>query len=299
MKILFIFIGIYIGAVVDEWSGAVFGFFIGWLAGVLIQQQKLLKKLEAQLKLIQSNLIDSRVDVSSAEPVTPDDSTQTVVEDVSEMVDVETDDVTNDIAYPHSVSDVPEEITQVDKTQEDTTEKDTAWQTAPDMPRTPDVADKAINWIKDFFTRGNVVVKVGVIVLFFGVSFLFKYAVGKHVIPVEFWFIAVAAGSIALLVFGWHLRLKNAAYALVIQGGAVGLLYITVFSAAKFFTLIPLGLTFFLMLALVIFSCILAVLQDSKSLAVFATVGGFLAPILTSTGSGDHVALFSYYAFLN
>ncbi|MEE9574779.1 MAG: DUF2339 domain-containing protein [Gammaproteobacteria bacterium] len=295
MKILFIFIGIYIGAVVDEWSGAIFGFFIGWLAGALIQQQKQLKKLEAQLKLIQSNLIDSRVDVSSEEPVASDDSEQEAVDDVPVA-----EDVTKDIAYPHSASDVPEEITEKDTARKDTIEKDDAWQTAPDVPRTPNVADKAINWIKDFFTKGNVVVKIGMIVLICGVSFLIKYAAGKHVIPVEFWFIAVAVGSIVLFVVGWRLRLKNAAYALVIQGGAIGLLFITVFAASTgAFKLLPLGLTFALMLTLVVFSSILAVLQDSRSLAVFAIVGGFLAPILISTGSGNHVALFSYYAFLN
>ena len=295
MKILFIFIGIYIGAVVDEWSGAVFGFFIGWLTGALIQQQKQLKKLEAQLKLIQSNFIDSRVDVSSEEPVASDDSEQEAVDDVPVA-----EDVTKDIAYPHSASDVPEEITEKDTARKDTTEKDDAWQTAPDVPRTPNVADKAINWIKDFFTKGNVVVKIGMIVLICGVSFLIKYAAGKHVIPVEFWFIAVAVGSIVLFVVGWRLRLKNAAYALVIQGGAIGLLFITVFAASTdAFKLLPLGLTFALMLTLVVFSSILAVLQDSRSLAVFAIVGGFLAPILISTGSGNHVALFSYYAFLN
>ena len=295
MKILFVFIGIYIGAVVDEWSGAVFGFFIGWLAGALIQQQKQLKKLEVQLKLIQSNLIDSRVDVSSEEPVASDDSEQEAVDDVPVA-----EDVTKDIAYPHSASDVPEEITEKDTARKDTTEKDDAWQTAPDVPRTPNVADKAINWIKDFFTKGNVVVKIGMIVLICGVSFLIKYAAGKHVIPVEFWFIAVAVGSIVLFVVGWRLRLKNAAYALVIQGGAIGLLFITVFAASTdAFKLLPLGLTFALMLTLVVFSSILAVLQDSRSLAVFAIVGGFLAPILISTGSGNHVALFSYYAFLN
>ena len=69
MKILFIFIGTYIGAITDDWSGAVFGFFIGWIAGALIQQQKTLKKFEAQLKLIKSNLIDSRVDVEPSSEV--------------------------------------------------------------------------------------------------------------------------------------------------------------------------------------------------------------------------------------
>lgn len=194
-------------------------------------------------------------------------------------------------------------VTIVDSEQEAVAkiiEPENTWQAAADMPRLPDFADKAINWIKDFFTKGNVVVKVGVIVLIFGVSFLLKYAAGKHDIPPEFWFIAVAAGSIVLFVLGWRLRLKNAAYGLVIQGGAIGLLFITVFAASTdSFKLLPLGLTFILLLGLVIFSSILAVLQDSKSLAVFATVGGFLAPILISTGSSNHIALFSYYAFLN
>ena len=39
--------------------------------------------------------------------------------------------------------------------------------------------------------------------------------------------------------------------------------------------------------------------QDAISLAALAVVGGFLAPILTSSDSGNHVMLFSYYALLN
>jgi len=36
-----------------------------------------------------------------------------------------------------------------------------------------------------------------------------------------------------------------------------------------------------------------------STLALLAIVGGFLAPILISTGNGNHVALFGYYALLN
>src|SRR5690606_33806852 len=39
--------------------------------------------------------------------------------------------------------------------------------------------------------------------------------------------------------------------------------------------------------------------QNAMSLAVLGVSGGFLAPILASTGGGSHVALFSYYAMLN
>ncbi len=311
MKILFCIIGMCIGYVIGDWSneeglGAGLGFFVGWIAGAVIQQHKMLKKLEVQLKLIQSNLVDSHVEVDTSKPViSPSVEAAELNQKTAQAAVVRQSDKPTDEV---ELLDDSEEITQIrpgsvrSKVNENTDSSDeqkSEWLEPATEPRTPDISDKAIGWIKDFFTTGNVIVKIGVIVLFFGVSFLLKYAAGKHIIPVEFWFIAVAVGSIGLLIFGWRLRLKNAAYALVIQGGAVGLLYITVFSAAKFFTLMPLGLTFFLTLTLVVFSCILAVLQDSKSLAVFAAVGGFLAPILTSTGSGNHVTLFSYYAFLN
>src|SRR5690606_29632572 len=43
----------------------------------------------------------------------------------------------------------------------------------------------------------------------------------------------------------------------------------------------------------------LALLQNAQVLALMATAGGFLAPILTSDGSGNHIGLFSFYLLLN
>ncbi|NJO13602.1 MAG: DUF2339 domain-containing protein, partial [Gammaproteobacteria bacterium] len=43
----------------------------------------------------------------------------------------------------------------------------------------------------------------------------------------------------------------------------------------------------------------LAVLQDARALAVIGALGGFATPLLVSTGSGNHVALFSYYFVLD
>jgi uncharacterized membrane protein len=102
-----------------------------------------------------------------------------------------------------------------------------------------------------------------------------------------------------MLIFGWRIRLEKLRYALVLQGGAVGILYLTVFSAAKLYSVLPFVLTLLVMIALVVFACLLAILQNSRSLACFATIGGFLAPVLISSGSGSHIALFSYYALLN
>lgn len=159
--------------------------------------------------------------------------------------------------------------------------------------------DRVTEFIKNFFTQGNVVVKVGVIVLFFGFGFLLKYASDHRMLPIELRLCFAALSGIALLIAGYRLRIKHRGYSRVIQGAGIGILYLTVFGAAKMYTLLPMNLAFIIMVGLVAFSGIIAVLQDAKSLAVFGIVGGFLAPVLMSTGTGSHVALFSYYALLN
>ena len=155
------------------------------------------------------------------------------------------------------------------------------------------------NSVKTFFTGGNVVLKVGIIVLFFGVSFLLKYAAQHALIPIEFRLAGVAAGGIALLIAGWLLARRKPGFGLTLQGGGIGILYLTVFAAARLYDLLPYTFSFFVLFGLVILSAILAVLQNGRALAAFGISGGFLAPVLMSTGAGSHVMLFSYYALLN
>jgi uncharacterized membrane protein len=156
---------------------------------------------------------------------------------------------------------------------------------------------KATAWM----TTGNVPVKIGVIVTFIGVSFLLKYAIDREllVIPIEFRLLVVALGGLALILIGWRLRTKARVYALNLQGGGAGILFITIFAAFRIWQLLPAPLAFSLLVALTFFTGVLAVLQNSRSLAILGMTGGFLAPVLTSTGQGNHVALFSYYLVLN
>ncbi|WP_417916815.1 DUF2339 domain-containing protein [Candidatus Electronema sp. JC] len=166
-------------------------------------------------------------------------------------------------------------------------------------PRAPSLEDHLQAKIKAFFTEGNVVLRVGLLVLFFGVAFLLKYAAERNVISIEMRLLGVALGGLGLLGFGWRQRQARPGFALLAQGGGIGIMYLTVFAAFKLYHLLPTPLAFAVMLGLVITSTALALLQDASSLALFGGAGGFLAPVLLSTGSGNHVALFSYYALLN
>ena len=171
----------------------------------------------------------------------------------------------------------------------------------PTAPSRPDFATKAVRAVQRWFTVGNVPVKIGVLVLFAGVAALLKYGAdqGWFTLPPELRLAGIAAAALGGLAFAWRKRESNRTFALSLQGGAIGVLLLVVFAAFKIFGLMPAGAAFALSIVLVAGAGMLAVLQDAKSLAVFALLAGFLAPIWLSTGSGNHVALFSYYAVLN
>ena len=146
---------------------------------------------------------------------------------------------------------------------------------------------------------GNTVVRAGVVILFLGVAFLLKFAYEHSHLPVEARLIGVTAAALALLTIGWRLRQTRAGYALTLQGGGVALLSLTIFAAYRLYAVLPAGPAFALLVVVAALSAVLAVLQDSLALALLGVSGGFLAPVLASTGHGSHVMLFSYYLVLN
>lgn len=165
----------------------------------------------------------------------------------------------------------------------------------PVEPPAPNPLSGLVSW----FLRGNPIAKLGVLLLFFGLAFLFKYAAERDMFPIELRLAGAAGLAIGLLSLGWRLREKVPLYALVLQGGAIGTLYLTSFAAFRLYALLPHGLAFALLIVICAASVMLAVLQGSQSLAVLASTGGYLAPVLLSTGGGSHIALFSYYALLS
>ncbi len=150
-----------------------------------------------------------------------------------------------------------------------------------------------------FFTKGNIVVRIGLIVLLFGVAFLLKYTAEHNLVSIEMRLCSAAALGLTILGTGWYLRKTARIYGLLLQGGAIGILYLTLFASARIYNMIPIELAGTLMIALVILSGTIAVLLNAPGLAQLGTLGGFLAPVLISTSTGNHVMLFSYYTLLN
>ena len=153
--------------------------------------------------------------------------------------------------------------------------------------------------IKRWLFGGNTIVKAGVGILFVGLAFLAKYASEHAHLPVEVRLAAIGAAAVVLLGIGWRLRLKRPDYAQVLQGGAVAVMYLTLFAAFRYYGVLAALPAFVLMVAVAALAAALAVLQDARALAVIGALGGFATPLIVSTGSSNHVALFTYYLVLD
>lgn len=172
---------------------------------------------------------------------------------------------------------------------------------APSFAPSSSSASSSDDWFgaaRVWLLGGNTVVRVGMIVVLFGVGFFLKYSFDQGWISVQTRLMAAALGGLALAGLGWRLRNVRPDFAWVVQGGGIGIVYLTVFASANFYDLISESLATLLMVVVVALASAMAVAGNALSLAAMAAIGGFMAPVLVSSG-GSHVALFGYYLVLD
>jgi uncharacterized membrane protein len=321
VTIILIFTGIVLGASTLGGNGWLAGGVIGFLAGQLMALSTRFKKLEREVSLLKQQKAPAETLQPTAQPAmiktsqpaidkTLQTTPQTIPPSTSNDAHIPLAEPLQTLSTAHesglelSTPSVPEtaltpqSINPAQQPVQLSPHAVTRRAASAVQPR-PDAMDKLINAVRRFFTEGNVIVRIGMVVMFFGLSFLVKYASNQGLLPIQLRLAAVAAIAMALIFLGWKTRNREGGYGLVLQGGGVAALYLTIFAAARIYPVMPTGLAFALMFAVVIFGVALAVLQNAQVLALMATAGGFLAPILTSDGSGNHVALFGYYLLLN
>ena len=300
MNILFPILGLIIGLFIASAGGSYLlgafgGAIIGFALAKIIRLERRITELESSAQKLRYKETPER------EPVT----TPETAEERPRWARPEAHKAWADLEPVETISEVAAESSETEEVDNEAVSK--RLKTLPDwlgtsqQPLLPSLLERGLEKAKLWITRGNVPVKIGMIVTFIGASFLLKYAIDKELVvfPLEFRLLAVAAAGLALIIIGWRLREKMRVYALSLQGGGIGILFLTIFAAFRLWQLLPATLTFVLLVVLTFLTGALAVLQNSRILALFGIVGGFLAPVLTSTGQGSHVALFSYYLVLN
>jgi uncharacterized membrane protein len=261
---------------------------------------------EARLKVIEKEIAKlsdrlSRIEGSLADTVSHKQNADEMAKVDAASVDAATITIPI-IAAQHSVPAMPEvEMLEAVKVvaEGDPANQSLSYQSSEEVITKPDVLTKIFALAKNWLFGGNTLVRSGIVILFIGISFLIKYVAEHTTVPIELRLTGIALFGIVLLVLGWRLRNQRTEYAWALQGGGIGVLYLTIFAAMKLYYLIPASAAFVLLIVIAFLSAGIAVLQSALPLAILGFAGGFLAPIFTSTGHGSHVGLFSYYLVLN
>ncbi|MCC5873223.1 MAG: DUF2339 domain-containing protein [Gammaproteobacteria bacterium] len=163
---------------------------------------------------------------------------------------------------------------------------------APDL--LPDILK-----LRDWLFGGNPLVRLGAVLLLIGMGFLAAFLAERGLVPPGVRLAGIAAVGLVLTGLGFRLRTQPGGYGLVLQGAGIAVLYLTVFAGLQLYGLYGPVPAFAVLVVIVALAAGLAVLQNGLPLALFATVGGFAAPLVTSDGSGEFVTLMGYYAVLN
>jgi uncharacterized membrane protein len=158
----------------------------------------------------------------------------------------------------------------------------------------------AINWEQFMGVKGFA--WLGGLALFLGVAFFVKYSFDNNLIPPQ---LRVAIGfltGLGLLVGGVAMSRKNfPALSQTLCATGVVVLYAVTFACRalyhfEFFGPVP---TFLLMALITTTAFFLAARLNALVVAILGMLGGFLTPILLSTGQDNPLGLFGYIAILD
>lgn len=141
---------------------------------------------------------------------------------------------------------------------------------------------------------------VGIVMVVLGIAFFLKYAYdnawigpqGRLALGTLFGVIALGLGE-RFRRKEWHILFQ------VLTGGGLAAFYLCVYFSFQVYHLSDQTISMILAILVTGLAVVMAVAHDALSVAVLALVGGFLSPVLLSTGTNHPYALFTYIAILN
>ncbi|HEX8077614.1 MAG TPA: DUF2339 domain-containing protein, partial [Chthoniobacterales bacterium] len=156
----------------------------------------------------------------------------------------------------------------------------------------------AIDW--EAFMGVKLFAWIGGFVLFLGIVFLVKYSVDNNLVTPAMRVTIGTVVGIGLIATGWFTAARNyrvSGQSLCATG--VLILYGNIFAAHVYLHLIALGPAFALMALVTAVAFFLAVRMNAQVIVILGLLGGFLTPVLLSTGVDNPTALFGYIAVLD
>ncbi len=141
--------------------------------------------------------------------------------------------------------------------------------------------------------------RIGITALVLGVSFLLKYAFDNNWIGETGRVLIGIMIGLFLLALGEKYIRKYFGYGQIITGGGIAILYLSIFAAFDFYSLLGPIVSFFGMILVTAAGTVLSLRYNAISLMIVSVLGGFATPLLISTGQNNQFSLFFYILILD
>ncbi len=141
--------------------------------------------------------------------------------------------------------------------------------------------------------------RIGILAVIIGMGFFIKYAFDNDWIGETGRVVLGIIIGLALIGWGEYLKKKYKVYSQGVVGGGIAILYISIFAAAAYYDIIFAEAGYFLTVAVTIFAIILSVRYDAPAIATLGFLGGFLNPLIISSGDIEQIPTLTYVALLD
>jgi uncharacterized membrane protein len=150
------------------------------------------------------------------------------------------------------------------------------------------------------FVGGKLLNRIGALALIIGIGLFLKHAFDENWISETVRVLIGVIVGILCLAGAYRTHSKGLKiFAQGLAGTGIAVLYLSVYASFNFYALVP-QLVAFLMMALVTtLALAIGFYYDSLAAALLGLFGGFLTPIMLSTGQSNELGLFTYLALLN
>ncbi|HMI52423.1 MAG TPA: DUF2339 domain-containing protein, partial [Candidatus Saccharimonadales bacterium] len=142
--------------------------------------------------------------------------------------------------------------------------------------------------------------RIGILALIASVTWFLKYAFDNNWIgPSGRVGIGILLGATMLPWSNWLLKRGYSYFSEGIAGLGAVVLYLSVWAGCQFYTLYSRDVGFFAMIVVTAAMAAVALGRNSQRIALLSLMGGFLTPLMVSSGRDEQVVLFTYILLLS
>lgn len=302
-------IGLVLGSLLASGLGALVGGILGLVGGLIYseQSQKRPKPLEQRVAALEKSVRQLSLQIAALQPASPQ-AHQAVPDSQLESASVQPDPIAPAASLSVEAGSVLPAIpvvadfplgTPALNRPESRVNSETPHDFKP-------ASEEWINtplqneWLARLL-KGNILAKIGVVILFFGIASGLKLAVDIGLFPISVRLLLGALAAISMSFFGYHRaqQPEHRMFGQALQGGGLGILYLLVYFMLARYQLMG-EMPGFVLFTLIGVTCVLlAARQDARSLAMLGISGAFLSPVMAAGSGGSQITLFSYFLLLN